>query len=319
MLQNLIDKERRYLDYFFENLDLEAMESLLQLFHHCQGFLFFTGVGKSEIIAQKIAVTMTSTGTRALFIASINALHGDIGIITDKDILVVLSKSGESEELLNLIPFVRNKGAKVVAVTSSSNNRLMQACDVGVLLPLEKELCHYDLVPTVSAQIQMIFGDILTIALMSLKSFTLDQYAANHPAGRIGRRVTTKVEDLMIKGPSLPICHPQDKLIDTLVELSKKRCGCVMVVDDEMVLKGVFTDGDLGRALNSQGSKVLESPIGSLMTLSPRCIAPEEFAWKALQMMEANQKQPITVLAVTGDSNKLLGLIKMHDLMQAGI
>jgi arabinose-5-phosphate isomerase len=319
LLKGLLDKERQYLDYFLEHLDLQAMEVLLKLFHSCKGVLFFTGIGKSEVMAQKIAVTMTSTGTRALFLASTNALHGDIGIISERDILVMLSKSGESEELLNLVPFVRNKGAKVIAIVSNSRNRLVQACDMSIVLPLEKELCPYDLCPTVSTQIQMIFGDILTVALMSLKEFSLSQYAENHPGGKIGRRITTKIKDLLISGAAMPICHPNDKLIDTLVELSQKRCGCVLVVDEESRLLGIFTDGDLGRALTSQGPKVLEKPISALMTLSPRTIGQEELAWTALQRLEADQKHPITVLAVTDENQKLLGIIKMHDIVQAGI
>jgi arabinose-5-phosphate isomerase len=250
---------------------------------------------------------------------STNALHGDIGIISDNDLFMAFSKSGESEELLNLVPFVRERGAKLIAVVSSPNNRLSRACDMSMVLPLERELCPYNLAPTISTQTQMIFGDMLTIGLMNLKQFSLDAYAKNHPAGKLGRRAATKVQDLMLTGSSVPTCRPDDKLLDILVELSQKRCGCVLIVDEHRHLHGIFTDGDLGRALNARKSDALSSPVKELMTKTPRCINPEALAWEALQLMEADRKHPITVLAVIDPSKRLQGLIKLHDILQAGI
>jgi len=319
MLTELINNERRYLDYFFENLDLKVAEEILELFYRCKGLIVFTGVGKSETIAQKISATMTSTGTRSLFLEPTNALHGDIGILSEQDLFVIISKSGESEELLNLIPFIRNRGTKVIAIVSNGTSRLALASDIHIVLPLQKELCPFDLVPTISAQIQIIFGDLMTVGLMRLKNFSLDEYAQNHPAGRIGRRISIKVSDLMVGHSSLPICKPQDKVINTLVELSKKRCGCVLVANEDKKLEGIFTDGDLGRALTSGGPAALDEPIASLMVSRPKCIRPDALAWEALQTMEADQKNPITVLAVTDHSDKILGLIRMHDIVQAGI
>lgn len=319
VLKDLFDKERQYLNYFFDHLDLAAAEKILEILNKCEGLIFFTGVGKSEVMAQKIAVTMTSTGTRALFVSATNALHGDIGIVSEKDVFVILSKTGETEELLNLVPFIRNKGAKIIAIVSNANSRLAKACDYSIFLPVEKELCPFDLVPTTSTQIQMIFGDAMAIALMSLKKYSLDQYAKNHPSGKIGRRITTRVKDLMISGQGIPIGSEKDTLLNTLVELSKKRCGCVFIVDDNNILQGIFTDGDLGRALNAHGSKALEKTIGELMVRSPRSIGPDVLAWEALREMESDQKRAITVLAVLDEKRKLLGLIKMHDIIQAGI
>lgn len=319
VLKELFDRERQYLNYFFDHLDLTAADKILQVLNQCQGLIFFTGVGKSEVMAQKIAVTMTSTGTRSLFVSSMNALHGDIGIVSEKDVFVMLSKSGETDELLNLVPFIRNKGAKLVAIVSNANSRLAKACDFSIILPVEKELCPFDLVPTTSTQIQMIFGDVLAIALMGLKKYSLDQYAKNHPAGRIGRRITTKVKELMITGQGVPMGHADASLMDTLVELSKKRCGCVLIVDKDNTLQGIFTDGDLGRALNAHGSKALEKKIGDLMVRTPRWIGPDELAITALHEMESDQKRAITVLAVLDENRKLLGIIKMHDIIQAGI
>lgn len=319
MITNLLAAGKQYISHFFDKLDVPSTEKVLQLLRECEGVLLFTGVGKSGLVAKKIAVTMTSTGTRALFISPTDALHGDIGMVTDKDIFVLISKSGESDELLNLIPFIRNKGARLVAVVSNENSRLVKACDFSVNLPLEKELCPFDMAPTTSTVIQMIFGDILAIALMSLRNFSLDEYVMNHPAGRIGKRISLKVKDLMIKDNGVPLSKPTDKLVDTLVELSNKRCGCVLVVDDAGILQGIFTDGDLRRALQNKGPQSLELPLRELMTKSPKTIGPEVLAWKAVEVMEGDQKHPITVLAVVDDNNKVEGIIKMHDIVQSGL
>lgn len=319
MLKELITNGKQYIDHFFQNLDLEATEKLLDTLENCKGHLFFSGVGKSEVMAKKIAVTMTSTGTRALFLAPTNALHGDIGIVTPDDIFIMLSRGGETEELLNLVPFVKSKGAKTVAIVSDANSRLSRLCDISISLPLAKELCPFNLVPTTSTQIQMIFGDLLTVALMRRKNFTLDQYAENHPNGKIGRRITTTVEDLMIQGADLPICPPSELILNALLELSKKRCGCVLIVDSSQKLLGIFTDGDLGRLLSAQGSDVLKKPLADVMNRHPRHITKDKLAWEALQEMEARPGKPITVLAVTDREMRLQGLIKMHDILQAGI
>ncbi len=319
MLKELLDNGKQYLDHFFQHLDLHATEKLVDELERCSGTLFFTGIGKSEAMAKKIAVTMTSTGTKAFFIGATNALHGDIGMVSSEDIFILLSKGGESEELLNLVPFVRNRGAKTVAIVSDSSSRLSRLCDMCIALPLSRELCPFNLVPTTSMQIQMIFGDLLTVALMKRKNFSLSQYAENHPSGKIGRRITIKVEDLMLQGKALPLCYPDDPIHFALMELSKKHCGCVLIIDSDKSLQGIFTDGDLGRALNSHGPDILKGPIRNLMNTSPRCISRKKLAWEALQLMEENPDSPITVLAVINEHNVIEGLIKMHDILQTGI
>lgn len=319
MIKELFEKKRQYINHFFDGINLEETEKFLQILINCQGTILLTGIGKSGLVAKKIAVTMTSTGTRALFMSPFNALHGDLGILSEKDIFVILSKSGETDELLSLIPFLRNKKVRLLSIVSNPKCRLAQACDFSIVLPLERELCPFDMAPTTSTVIQMIFGDILTIALMRHNGFSLDQYALNHPSGRIGKRVTMKVEDLMLTGNHIPLCRPQDKLVDILVELSNKRCGCVLVVNEELKLQGIFTDGDLRRALSHRGPHVLETPMEQLMTPTGRSIAPDKLAWEAMQMMESNQKHPITCLPVIEENRKVLGLIKMHDILQSGL
>lgn len=318
-LKKLLEKEREILFRFFEQIDLSAADRLFQILKECKGLIFISGVGKSGLIAEKIAVTMTSTGSRAFFLSPTNAMHGDIGIVSKDDVFLMISKSGESEELLQMVPFLRNRGVTPIAIVNNSHSRLAKACEFSVVLPMEKELCPFDLVPTTSAVIQLIFGDVLAVALMMHKDFSLVDYAMNHPAGKIGRRLTLRVKDLMLKGKDIPLCHPSDKLVNTLVELSNKRCGCVLVVDDQQHLLGIFTDGDLRRALQKLGSEALETTMQSLMTPTARFISSEEMASQALSLMEADQHRPITVLPVLNEELRVVGLIKLHDIIQSGL
>jgi arabinose-5-phosphate isomerase len=298
---------------------MDAANQVLELLRQCTGKMVFTGIGKSGLVAKKIALTMTSTGSDAFFLSPTNALHGDIGALSDNDVFIMLSKSGETEELLHLIPALRNKGVKLLSIVSNSNSRLSKASDFSITLPLQRELCPFDMAPTTSTVIQMIFGDILTIALMKLNNFSLDQYALNHPGGRIGKRITMRVNDLMIKDAQLPLCKPQDKVVDVLVELSNKRCGCLIVVDDAMKLQGIFTDGDLRRSLLKLGADAMNASVRDVMTKSPRCSEANKLAWDAMQMMEADPKNAITCMPVVDDSKKVLGLIRLHDIVHSGL
>lgn len=319
MLKELLEKKQQYLGHFFKNFDIEAANQFFQILQSCRGLIVLTGIGKSGLVAKKIAVTMTSTGSRALFLSPSNALHGDVGILTEQDIFIVFSKSGESEELINLLPFIRSKGVRLLGVVSNPKSRLAKACDFFVNLPLERELCPFNLAPTTSTVIQMIFGDILSIALMQHNKFSLDQYTLNHPAGSIGKRMTVKVKDLMLVGATVPICHPEDKLVDILVELSNKRSGCVLIVNDAWILQGIFTDGDLRRALIKEGSKVLEFSMNQVMTQAVKVIEPNKLAREAMELMESDQTNAITCMPVIDSTYKVLGLIRLHDIIQAGL
>jgi arabinose-5-phosphate isomerase len=319
MLKDLLVKQKQHLDHFFAHFDVAGCEKLVQEIASCQGVLFFTGVGKSGFIAQKIAATMQSTGTKAFFLQPIDALHGDLGMVSKKDLVVILSKSGETEELLQLLPFIRNKGAQIIAVSSNRSSRLARAADRTILLPCEQELCPFDLAPTTSTVGQLLFGDLLAIVLMELHGFGLEQYAENHPGGRIGRRATMRVRDLMLNKERTPICFAEDCLEEVLIDFTDKRCGCMIVIDKKRQLKGIFTDGDLRRALQAKKESVLKEKVGELMTCSPKAIAVEALAWDALQLMESDQKHPVMVLPVLDDQKEVVGIIKMHDLIQAGL
>ena len=318
MIQKLLAKQKEYLDDYFSHFDLAGCEKIFQELLACPGSLFFTGVGKSGFIAQKIAATMMSTGTRAHFLSPIDALHGDLGMVSNDDRVILLSKSGETEELLQLLPSLRNKGAKTIAITSNENSRLVKGADFWLTLPCASELCPYDLAPTTSTEVQLLFGDLLAMALMEAKGINLDTFAENHPGGRIGKRVTVKVKDLMLDKDHTPICLPTDQLGKVLEEFSAKRCGCLIVIDEQRRLKGIFTDGDLRRALQEKGEQVLKASMGTLMSGKPRSINAETTAWEAVKLMESDQKYPIMVLPVTED-DKVVGLIKMHDIIQTGV
>lgn len=318
-LKDFFKAQRKSLDYFFDHVDLKSTEELLEVLSEVKGTIFFTGVGKSGFIAQKITASFVSLGIKSYFLSPIDALHGDLGIIDKDDLLILFSKSGESEELLNLIPFVRNREVKLIALVSEKNSRLAKASDFVMTLPMDKELCPHNIVPTTSTEIQLIFGDILAVALMQKKKLTLDEFAFNHPGGKIGKRLNIRVEDLMIKEKKIPLCHPKDKLMDVLSELSEKRCGCLLIVDDKHHLKGIFTDGDLRRALETHGPKIFDLKLSDLKTSQPKTIGPLKLAWEAMQLMEADQKRPFMVLPVVDEEKVVKGLIKMHDILQSGL
>jgi len=318
LLKNILDQQKQYLDYYFSLLELEEVEKVVNACRGVEGLIVFTGVGKSGIIAEKIAMTLISTGTKALYLPPTNFLHGDIGILSEDDMLVLISRSGETEELLNLIPFARKRRTQLLAIVSSPQSRLAKLCDLFVNLPVEKELCPFDLSPTTSTTVQLLFGDLLSVALMRQKQFNLSTYALNHPSGSIGKKMSVKVEDLMLKGQEIPLCRPDDRLIDVLVELSNKKCGALLVSGVHQELMGIFTDGDLRRGLQTEGSNVLQEKMSALMTTSPLAIQKDELAWDALKRMQKDPKKYVMVLPVL-DDNQVVGILHMHTLVQSGI
>jgi arabinose-5-phosphate isomerase len=318
MLKKIFEDQRRYLTHFLDHIDLNQMEEIYRVCLECRGLLIFTGVGKSGIVAEKIAMTLASTGTRALYLPSMNFLHGDIGIVSDQDVVCLLSKSGETEELLNLVPFLKKRGAHTVAVVSHEKSRLVKACDTSVILPVEKELCPFNLAPTTSTMVQLMFGDVLAVALMQTKQFNLSEYALTHPSGSIGKKMTLLVEDLMWSGKDVPLCRPYDLLKDVLTELSNKKCGCLLIANEDQKLMGVFTDGDLRRALQAKGPAVLEQSMEALMTHTAISVPKNQLAWEAMQMMQADPKKWITVCPVL-EKQQIVGIIRLHDIIHSGL
>lgn len=318
MLEDLLNRQRQYLNYYFEHFDKEEMSRFVQMCLNTEGLIVFTGVGKSGIIADKIAMTLVSTGTKALSLPPTNFLHGDIGILSEKDLLVLISRSGETEELFNLVSFARKRQTRLAAIVSNSQSRLARMCDITVHLPIEKELCPFDLAPTTSTVAQLLCGDLLAVALMQAKKFDLSQYVLNHPSGSIGQkiRMTLKVEEVMQK--EIPLAKPDECLKDVLAEFSSKKMGALVIADAEQNLLGIFTDGDLRRALQAYGSEVLSKPMHYLMSHTPLSISKEILAWDALKFMQRDPKKFVMILPVV-DGQKVIGMLRMHDIVQAGI
>lgn len=318
MLTKLIEQQRISLDYFWRHLDLKSAENFFQLCLECKGLIVITGVGKSGFIAEKIAATLISTGTRSLYLSPTNFLHGDIGILGSDDLLIMLSKSGESDELLDIIPFAKKRGTCILALVSKAQSRLEQAAHLTVVLPLDRELCPFDLAPTTSTVLQLLFGEMLAVGLMQKKHFSVDQFALNHPSGSIGKKLTITVEDLMLKSDQLPLCSTDKRLGEILVELTNKKCGCLLVVDKNHTLEGIFTDGDLRRALQERGSSVLEAKMSNLMTQSPLYATKNELAFEAMKRMQKDPKKWVMMLPVL-EEKKVVGLLRMHDIIHSGI
>ncbi|MDN3506954.1 MAG: KpsF/GutQ family sugar-phosphate isomerase [Simkaniaceae bacterium] len=316
LIHSLFTQQKQYIESYFQHLDLEVVEKVLALCLQCKGLIVLTGVGKSGIIAEKIAMTLVSTGTRALYLPAFNFLHGDIGAVGEDDVVLMLSKSGKTQELVDLVPHLKQKGAHIVAAVSDSGSLLAQLADQQILLPVEKELCPFDLAPTISTTAQLLFGDLLSITLMKEKGFSIEEFAGNHPSGAIGQKVTFLVEDLMKSGKDLPVCREEDRLVDVIVELSDKRCGCLLVLSREDGLLGIFTDGDLRRALQSEGALVMDKTMQELMSKDPIVVGPKEFAHSALQKMQ--EKKYVMVAPVIAEG-KVVGLIRMHDIIHKEI
>jgi arabinose-5-phosphate isomerase len=318
MIKDLLKSQKESLDYFFCNIDEKKIEEVARVLEKRSGSIIFSGVGKSGIIANKLAMTFLSTGTKSVFLPVLDAFHGDIGIISKDDVLILLSKTGETTELINMVPYAKRKGAFIISIVSDENSHLAKKSDMFIFLPLKQELCPYNLVPTTSTTLQLIIGDILAVMLMKKKNFSLAEYAKNHPAGLIGKKISLYVEDLMIKGKDIPFCRQTDKVIDILSDLSSKKCGSLIVVDDEKKLKGIFTDGDLRRAIEVFGSNFLYKTIEQIMTKTPKFIRSNVLAFEAMKLMEEDEKKLITVLPVI-DNEKVIGILRMHDILQAGL
>jgi len=319
LIANLLEESKQNILYFFEALDVQTVQRLFDHLIESTSTIFISGVGKSSLVAKKVVATMNASGTKALYLSPMNALHGDVGMVSKGDTVLMLSKSGESDELMQLCPALRNKGAFLVAVVCNPTSRLAKAADLVVHLPIAKELCPFDMVPTTSTQAQLLFGDLLSIALMRAKGFTIEEFRHNHPAGRLGKRLTITVKDLMLIGDDVPLAAPEDLLINVLSDFSGKKCGCLIIVDKAGVLMGIFTDGDLRRSLQKHGAQVLHKSLQEIMTPNPRFLDSKGLAFDAMKYMESDQKRPITVLPVIDDEKRVVGILKMHDIVQSGL
>lgn len=280
-----------------------------------KGRVILTGMGKSGIIARKIAATMNSTGTPALFLHPSDALHGDLGVVTPNDVVICLSKSGDTEELLRLLPRLRQIGVAVIAMTGNKNSKLARQSDIVLDISVKEEACPLDLAPTSSTTAALVMGDALAIALLHKHNFTKEDFAFLHPAGNLGKQLLLKVEMLMTSGNNVPIVKESVPLTTAIVEMTSKRLGATCVVDDDGILKGIITDGDLRRLLQ-KSPNIAHLTAADVMTKNPKTIYPETLAARALSLMETYK---ISQFVVIDSDNKPIGMIHIHDLVEAGL
>ncbi len=284
----------------------------------CPGRTVITGMGKSGIIGRKMAATLASTGTPSFYLHPAEGIHGDLGMVTADDVVIALSNSGETGEVLHILPSLRRIGAKVIAMVGNPNSSLGKNADVVLDVGVSKEACPLGLAPTSSTTAALAFGDALAVALLSKRKFTADQFAVFHPGGSLGRRLLMTVADVMHTGDENPLVKGDMKVQDALFVITDKGLGAVSVVDNDNKMIGVLTDGDIRRGL-SQGFSFLTMPVTELMTKAPKTITQDKLAAEALHLMESNKPRPITVLPVIDAERHVIGLLHMTDLVRQGV
>lgn len=281
----------------------------------CKGKVIVSGMGKSGHIGNKISATLASTGTPAFFMHPAEANHGDLGMLTEQDVLLAISNSGETAELLALVPVVKRLGVPIVAMTSNANSALGKYADVNLCIKVEQEACSLGLAPTSSTTATLVMGDALAVSLLDERGFTSDDFALSHPGGSLGKKLLLKLEDIMVKGEQLPLVSPEQPLSQVLIEISRKALGMAGVVDNDGRLLGIFTDGDLRRVFEDK-LDVHHTQIQQIMTANSITAAPTMLAAEVLKLM---QQHKINSLFVTNNQDVPIGAINMQLLLQAGI
>jgi arabinose-5-phosphate isomerase len=287
----------------------EAFAGAVECLYSCGGRVVVTGMGKSGLVARKIAATLSSTGTPALFMHPVEAVHGDLGMIVRGDVVLALSQSGDTEEILNLVPNIKRLDVRLVAMTGALRSTLAQAADITLDCSVAQEACSLGLAPTASTTTMVALGDALAVALAEKRGFKEEDFADLHPGGKLGKKLA-RVSRLMHTGDAIPRVASQTPMSEVIYEMSRKQLGVAAVTDGDKLL-GIISDGDLRRLLERRGKDVLDLTAGECMTRDPKTIRPDEFAAAALNVME---QKKITSLAVVGDGGRLEGIIHLHDL-----
>jgi len=312
--RDVLEIEAKAVSDLIGKLD-EGFSRAVALILSSRGRVVVSGMGKSGHVARKIASTLASTGTPAFFVHPAEASHGDLGMVTRDDLMIALSNSGESEELLAIVPLLKRQGAKLIAMTGNLRSALAREADVHLYAGAEKEACPLNLAPTASTTAALALGDALAVALMHARGFTRDEFAASHPGGSLGRKLLTHVRDVMRTGKDAPrIAHNENAMAGVL-EMSRGRMGMTAVLDGGGRVIGIFTDGDLRRNLE-KGVDMRTAVIQDVMTADPRSIGPDKLAAEAVEIMERNK---VNQLLVIDADSKLLGALNMHDLFRAKV
>lgn len=301
-----------------EALKARIDDDFVRACHHmldCEGRVVVIGMGKSGHIGSKIAATLASTGTPAFFVHPGEASHGDLGMITAKDVVIALSNSGSTEEILTILPIIKRLNVPLISLTGNPDSPLAEAASVNLDVSVEKEACPLDLAPTASTTAALAMGDALAISLLEVRGFTADDFARSHPGGKLGRRLLLLIDDLIHTGDRVPNVPTGTLICDALLEMTQKGLGATAVVDSNNLVKGIFTDGDLRRALD-HSIDLHKTPIDDVMTRDCTLISPGLLAAEALQIMEDGK---FNALLVVNDDKQLIGALNMHDLLRAGV
>lgn len=306
-----IDSEIRAIEELKKSLDAESLTKALDFMQNSTGRIIITGMGESGHIGKKIAASLASTGTPSFFVHPAEASHGDLGMITDDDVVIAISNSGESRELIDILNYCKRFGIKLIAITKNQDSSLGKAGDVVLLLPNNGEACPLGLAPTSSTTATLVLGDILTIRMIERKGFSKEDFNDRHPGGKLGS-ILKRVSDLMHTGQDMPLLDENANMQAVLLEMTSKRLGCVGFVNSAGILTGILTDGDLRRCLSAQ---ILSEKAADLMTRNPKTIAPEAMTAEALKIMHDKK---ITNLFVV-DNLKPVGVIHIHDLLNNGV
>lgn len=309
-----IEIEKNAVAELLQRIDAD-FDVACELILACKGRVVVTGMGKSGHIARKIAATLASTGTPAMYVHPAEASHGDIGMITEVDVVLAISNSGATQEITSLLPVLKRKNIPLISLTGDPDSELATVANANLNASVAEEACPLGLAPTASTTAALVFGDALAMALLEARGFTRDDFAISHPGGKLGRRLLVRVKDVMHAGVDIPSVSIGTPLSEALLEMSSKGFGLTTVVDDKQNLVGVFTDGDLRRTLDS-GSNIQNTPIEDVMSTSYKSISSGALAAEAARLM---QESNVYVLIVKDDSDKIAGIIKMHDLLQADV
>ena len=287
----------------------------INFIYNSRGRVVLTGMGKSGLIARKIVATLNSTGTAAIYLHPTDALHGDLGMVRKDDVVIIISKSGSTEELSKLLPMLKRLGVKLIAMCGNSRSELVSECDIFLNISVKEEACPHDLAPTSSTTAALVMGDALSVVLLEKRGFTVEDFAVLHPGGSLGKRLSLKIEEIMTKGKGIPIVRNTANMKDIIIEMTGKRLGSTCVVDSKGNLKGVITDGDLRRLLEKT-MDIKNLKANDIMTKNPKVTQKDFLASFALQQME---KYKITSLIVTDNKKKPIGIVHLHDLVNLGL
>ncbi len=314
LASEVFDIEAKAILKLKDSLGIE-FDKAIDILYNTKGKVIITGMGKSGLIGKKIAATLTSTGTPSYFLHPAESTHGDSGIITRDDVVIAISNSGETQELLNLLPLIKRFGVQIISMTGNMESTLAKAGNVVLNIAVEKEACPLGKAPTASTTATLAMGDALAVCLLKKRGFTEEDFLIYHPGGALGKGIKFHVEDLMLK-ENLPIADENMLFTDLIKLISEHKLGMAIIIDDAGRLSGILTDGDIRRVVVKYSSDITHLKAKEVMTINPKTVAQQDFAASALHLME---KYSITALAVVDDDNKPIGVVHIHDLLKAGV